>query len=111
MNKTLLSMLLACSFFNVFSMDKNPCWAWTRALTVACQKGSLDTQLLNEAELRARKSGCTRVSMVESKDCKPFFDQAGAQAECPRLLAVNGPVAYYDYQKCRYSKFFESKGN
>lgn len=92
-------------------MDKNPCWAWTRALTVACKQGNLDSEKLKDAELRATKSGCTRVSMAESKDCKPFFDQAGAHAECPRLLAVNGSVPYYDYQKCNYSKFFESKGN
>lgn len=90
-------------------MDKNPCWAWTRALTVACQKGSLDSQALQEAELRAVKSGCTQADMVESKECRPLFEKAGAFSECPRLFAVNGSVPYYDYQKCRYTKLFNTQ--
>ena len=100
-------MFFACSFFNTYSMDHNPCALWTRAVKVACQRGQWDSHTMQEAELRASKSGCTRADVVESKECKPFFEQAGAQAECPRLRGVTGSMPVYDFANCRYTKFFE----
>lgn len=90
-------------------MDHNPRWAWTRALTVACKNGQLDTKALQDAELRAVKSGCRQVDVVESKECRALFEKAGAFSECPRLFAVNGSVPYYEYQKCRYTKLFTTQ--
>lgn len=89
-------------------MDHNPCWAWKRAMAVACQKGSLDTQALKDAELHAVKSGCTQADVVASKECRTLFEKAGAFSECPRLFAVNGYVPYYEYQNCRYTKLFNT---
>lgn len=89
-------------------METNPVTQWRTLMAQACKTGKLDRQALTQAETKAVEAGHRRTDMAEPKECKPFFDQAGAQSLCPRLLAVRrGFFPVYDYDNCQFTKFFE----
>lgn len=107
MKMIFFALLISCTSLNLFSMDR--CAAWRNAMAYMCKHGTFDQNLLAQAEKQALSNGCRHTDMVGPKECKPFFDQAGAQSDCPYLYGASGPVPLYDYRRCHYTKFFENK--
>lgn len=90
-------------------MEKNPCAEWLAMMRQACKTGTLDAHHAAQLEKEAAQAGCRRADMVEHKDHKDLFKQAGAQSECPYMYAVRRGFPLYNYQKCHYTKFFDKK--
>lgn len=87
------------TFYNCFS-SQEPCRAWKEMMRNTCKTGVLNKLLETRAREQAKRDGCSTVYMTVPRNCESLLKQAGALAECPRLVAVVGSMPYYRFDQC-----------